>query len=91
MARGFVIGKNLDAKSVLAGGPRAVAEKAKPKAKPRKRASRSKKTAKRAAKASAPAAPKDVPLLPLPSEGELRPPAEDDGAFSADTVHSSGL
>ena len=32
--------------------------------------------------------PKEVPLLPLPNEGELRPPAEDDGAFNADTVRS---
>jgi hypothetical protein len=90
MDRGFVIGKNIDAKSVLAGGPRAVAENAKPKAKPRKPASRAKKAAKRPVKRpAADAAPKDVPLLPLPSEGELRPPAEDDGAFNSDTVDSA--
>jgi hypothetical protein len=89
MDRGFVIGKNLDATSVLAGGPRAVAETAKPKAKPRKPASRPKKAAKRAVKRAADdITPKDVPLLPLPNEGELRPPAEDDGAFNSDTVNS---
>ena len=87
MDRGFVIGKNLDAKSVLAGGPRAVAE-TKPKAKPRRTASR-KKTPKRSVKRAADdITPKEVPLLPLPNEGELRPPAEDDGAFNSDTVNS---
>ena len=85
MDRGFVIGKNLDAKSVLAGGPR-VAEKAKPKAKPRKP---SRKKAPRAARRPAEdVTPKEVPLLPLPTEGDLRPPAEDDGAFNSDTVNS---
>ncbi|MFI5361556.1 MAG: hypothetical protein ACHQ49_06275 [Elusimicrobiota bacterium] len=79
MDRGFVIGKNADAKSVLAGGAPAP-EKAR--AKKRKTAPRRKKAAKAAA------APKSVPLLPLPSEGELRPPSEDDGAFNADTVNS---
>jgi len=89
MDRGFVIGKNIDAKSVLAGGPRAAVEKAKPKAKPRKPAARAKTAVKRSAKRpAAETAPKDVPLLPLPSEGELRPPAEDDGAFNSDTVDS---
>ena len=89
MDRGFVIGKNIDAKSVLAGGPRPAAEKAKPKAKPRKPVSRPKKGAKRAAlRAADAAAPKEVPLLPLPNAGELRPPAEDDGAFNSDTVKS---
>jgi hypothetical protein len=84
MDRGFVIGKNLDAKSVLAGGPRPGADK--PKAKPRKT---SKKAPKRSAKRAADdITPKDVPLLPLPNEGELRPPAEDDGAFNSDTVNS---
>ncbi|MFI5351017.1 MAG: hypothetical protein ACHQ2Z_15850 [Elusimicrobiota bacterium] len=92
MDRGFVIGKNLDAQRVLAGGPRAVEEKAKPKAKARAASKRARKTAKRAArKAAGDVAPKNVPLLPLPDEGELRPPAEDDGAFTSDTVHSTGL
>jgi hypothetical protein len=84
MDRGFVIGKNLDAKSILAGGPPA-AEK-KPKAKPKKTV---RKPAKRpAGRVPAEAAPKDVPLLPLPNEGELRPPSEDDGAFNSDTVNT---
>jgi hypothetical protein len=89
MDRGFVVGKNLDAKSVLAGGPRAEADTTKPKGKTRKTASRPKKTAHRAAHRTADdITPKDVPLLPLPNEGELRPPAEDDGAFNSDTVNS---
>lgn len=86
MDRGFVTGKNIDAKSVLAGGPRATAEKTKPKTKPRPRP---RKSAKRAAKRAADdVAPKTVPLLPLPKEGALRTPAEDDGAFTSDTVNS---
>ncbi|HEX4047471.1 MAG TPA: hypothetical protein VH309_06535, partial [Elusimicrobiota bacterium] len=84
MDRGLVTGKNLDAKSILAGGPPSGAEKAK--AKPRKR--RRKAAKRRVKRAAAVVAPKDVPLLPLPDEGELRPPAEDDGAFNADTVNS---
>jgi len=83
MDRGFVIGKNLDAKSVLAGGPRVSAEK--PKAKSKSRKPGRKKTARRPAET---ATPKEVPLLPLPDEGALRPPAEDDGAFNSDTVNS---
>ena len=87
MDRGFVTGKNVDAKSVLAGGPRAVAEK--PKARPSKPRGRVRKAAKRAVKrAAGDVAPKAVPLLPLPMEGEMRPPAEDDGAFNSDTVNS---
>jgi hypothetical protein len=86
MDRGFVIGKNLDAKSVLAGGPRVSAEKAKPR-KTRKPA-RSKKAPRAARRAAEGMTPQEVPLLPLPNEGELRPPAEDDGAFNSDTVNS---
>jgi hypothetical protein len=86
MDRGFVIGKNQDAKSILAGGPPAAEKKAKAKAKPKKSV---RKTARRpAGRAPAEAAPKDVPLLPLPNEGELRPPSEDDGAFNSDTVNT---
>jgi hypothetical protein len=86
MEGGFVIGKNLDAKSILAGGPPAAEKKPKAKVKPKKTA---RKPARRAAgRAPAEAAPKDVPLLPLPNEGELRPPSEDDGAFNSDTVNT---
>jgi hypothetical protein len=35
--------------------------------------------------------PREVPLLPLPGDGELRPPAEDDGAFGSDTVNGGGI
>jgi hypothetical protein len=87
MERGFVIGKNLDGKSMLAGAPRAAEEKPQPKPKAKKKAARA--PVKRAAKRPAEVAPpKEVPLLPLPNEGELRPPAEDDGAFRSDTVNS---
>ena len=73
---------------MLAGGPRGAVEPAKDKAKSKKKPSRP-KPAKRAEKRRAEAeAPKEVPQLPLPNEGELRPPAEDDGAFRSDTVNS---
>lgn len=85
MDRGFVIGKNLDAKSVLAGGPKIAAEKPKPKAKAKPRKPARKKAPRRPVED---AQPKEVPLLPLPDEGALRPPAEDDGAFNSDTVNS---
>ncbi|MDE2292483.1 MAG: hypothetical protein KGL53_10400, partial [Elusimicrobia bacterium] len=92
MGKGFVIGKNLDAKRMLAGGSPAPAAKPAPR-KPAKKAVRRKPRARRRVRRVVPrprpkAEPKEVPLLPLPSEGELRPPAEDDGAFGTDTVHS---
>jgi hypothetical protein len=86
MDKGFVIGKNLEAQSMLAGGARVAEAKPKSKPKPKKQAKKAKTVAKRAAAAAA--APKEVPLLPLPNEGELRPPAEDDGAFTSDTVNT---
>jgi len=48
------------------------------------------KAAKRAAKQAAAAeeSAREVPQMPLPGEGELKPPAEDDGAFATDTVNS---
>ena len=92
MDRGFVIGKNLEAKNLLAGGPpaapRAAPEKAAPRAKARKPAPRRKKAAKAVKRTAEDITPQDVPLLPLPDEGELKPPAEDDGAFNADTVNT---
>lgn len=86
MERGFVIGKNLDAKNMLAGAPPA---EAKPKAKPaaKKKPARA-KARKPARRAPAAAEPKEVPLLPLPDSNDLRPPSEDDGAFTSDTVNS---
>ncbi len=89
MDRGFVIGKNLDAQNMLAGGPRA--EEPKIEKKPKQVASRKKKPAaakKIARRPPEDLTPKEVPLLPLPNEGDLRPPAEDDGAFNSDTVNS---
>jgi hypothetical protein len=88
MDNGLVIGKNLDAKSMLAGGPRPSAEEAKPKPKPKRRKPARRKAVRRVVKPVEVVPPKEVPLLPLPEEGELRPPAEDDGAFRSDTVNS---
>jgi len=85
MSMGLVFGKNLEAQRMLAGSaPRMTDEKAKakPKAKPRPAA---KRVVRRAAVVET---PKEVPLLPLPNEGELKPPAEDDAAFGTDTVNS---
>ncbi len=76
---GLVIGKNIEARQMLAGGP--PPDEA-PKKKP--------KPAKKKAVKRRPAVeePKEVPLLPLPDSGELRPPAEDDGRFGSDTINS---
>lgn len=75
---GIVMGKNIEARQMLAGGPPPEAPKAKKKpvkkAAPRRRAVIEE--------------PKEVPLLPLPDSGELRPPAEDDGTFGSDTINS---
>lgn len=82
-ANGLVVGKNLEARQMLAGAAPPEAPKAKPKA--------VKKTGtKRAPKKRRPVVeePKEVPLLPLPDSGELRPPAEDDGSFGSDTINS---
>ena len=88
LERGFVIGKNLDAQNMLAGGPRGEEPKPKAKAKPKKTAKRAAAPHRAPRRPAEDLAPKEVPLLALPNEGELRPPAEDDGAFNADTVHS---
>lgn len=75
---GIVMGKNIEARQMLAGGPPPQAPKAK------------KKPAKKAPsrRREAVESPKEVPQLPLPDSGELRPPAEDDGSFGSDTVNS---
>ncbi|MEQ1918177.1 MAG: hypothetical protein ABL955_03180, partial [Elusimicrobiota bacterium] len=78
-ANGIVMGKNIEARQMLAGGPPADAPKTKKKA-PAKKASQKRRVA--------PEEPKEVPLLPLPDSGELRPPAEDDGSFGSDTINS---
>ncbi|MBI4060824.1 MAG: hypothetical protein HY403_05280 [Elusimicrobia bacterium] len=79
-SNGIVVGKNVEASQMLAGGA--------PLAAPRAEKRRVKTTApKRAPKRrAAPAASKEIPLLPLPDSGELRPPAEDGGAFDADAA-----
>ncbi len=75
---GLVMGKNIEARQMLAGGP--PPEEPKAKKKPAKKASSKRR--------AAPEEPKEVPLLPLPDSGELRPPAEDDGTFGSDTINS---
>ncbi|MBI3288707.1 MAG: hypothetical protein HYZ74_04235 [Elusimicrobia bacterium] len=77
--RGMVIGKNLDARQMLAGGSPAP-EKTK-----KKKAAAPRRKVRKPAPVEE---PKVVPLLPLPDSGELRPPAEDDGTFVPDTVNS---
>jgi hypothetical protein len=88
MDRGFVLGKNLDARNMLAGAPPPDAESAPAKPKTKKKPARAKAPKRSAPRVRETEQPKDVPLLPLPNEGELRPPSEDDGAFSSDTVNS---
>ena len=80
-SNGLVMGKNIEARQMLAGGPPPDAPTPKKKA--------VKKTSKKhAPKRRAYEEPKEVPLLPLPDSGELRPPAEDDGSFGSDTINS---
>lgn len=78
-AIGLVMGKNLEAREMLAGGPPAEPVK------PKKAKGPAKKAVKRRPVVEE---PKEVPLLPLPDSGELRPPAEDDGTFGSDTINS---
>lgn len=77
-ANGIVTGKNIEARQMLAGGPPAEAPKAKKK--PAKKVGSQRHAIRET--------PKEVPLLPLPDSGELRPPAEDGGTFDSDTVNS---
>lgn len=94
---GLVYGKNLEAQRMLAGSaPRLEEPKPKAKARPKSQPKPQAKTpkpartvARRAARhAAAVEPPKEVPLMPLPDTGELKPPAEDDAAFGTDTVNS---
>ena len=84
VARKTVKGMNETSRKLLAGNTpvrgRATA-KARP-VRPQKR------TPPRRTVAPAPI-PKEVPLLPLPSDADLTPPAEDESAFRSDTVRSN--
>lgn len=74
LARKTVLGKNPSARQLLGGAPPAKPKAKKP-ARPAKR------------RAAAPRRKTEVPLLPLPTEAELLPPAEDDAPFAADTIN----
>ncbi|OGR96490.1 MAG: hypothetical protein A2V88_09510 [Elusimicrobia bacterium RBG_16_66_12] len=89
MSMGLIFGKNLEAQRMLAGSaPRAADGKPKAKAKTKTKAKALRPAARRAAKrAVVSESAKEVPLIPLPNEGELTPPAEGDAAFGADTVN----
>ncbi len=79
LQRQIVLGRNPDARQLLAGEP------AKPKKRPSKpRRKAKKKAARRKPRAAAPSRPPD--LLPLPTDAELMPPAEDDASFHDPTV-----
>lgn len=78
-ARKTVQGKNDAARKMLAGGDIPKAKKPKSTAVYRKKGPIGRKPA-------LPPVPKTVPLLPLPSDSELLPPAEDDSGFKHDTV-----
>jgi hypothetical protein len=85
--RGYVLGKNRDAQELLAGGAPRLTVKTASKPKPQRRAAARRRTAAPAAAADD-GSPRAVPQLPLPSEGELHAPSEDDGDFGSDTVKS---
>lgn len=86
MPRFLVIGKSPEARQMLAGTPPAVEDPPKPK--PKKKTAAAKPKPRSAPRVEE---PKEVPLLPLPGDGELRPPAEDDGTFGSDTIRGGGL
>ncbi len=78
--RQIIQGKNPAAKSLLGGGE-TVAPKPKKAAKPVY-----KKKVRKPKAAAAPSQSKKVDLLPLPSDAELAPPADDSNSFKSDTV-----
>lgn len=83
-----IVGKSPEARQLLAGAPPPVEEAPKPRPKARPKAASKPKASRPKPRVEE---PKEVPLLPLPGEGELRPPAEDDGAFGSDTVNGGGI
>lgn len=90
MEHGFVIGKNLDAKNMLGGiDVKQAPKKARPAAAKHKSPAARRITSPRASQRTRRNDhPGRVPLLPLPSESELRPPSQDEGGFMPDTVNS---
>jgi hypothetical protein len=83
--RGYVLGKNRDARDLLAGGGPAGASTAPA---PKKKAHKPRRRAPAPASASTgdDDVPRAVPQLPLPTDGQLHAPAADDGDFGSDTV-----
>ncbi|MEK7234837.1 MAG: hypothetical protein AAB268_13560 [Elusimicrobiota bacterium] len=75
---GIVMGKTIEARQMLSGGPSLEASKVK------KKPSKKGVAQRRAVRET----PKAAPLPPQSDPDELRPPAEDDGAFGSDTVNS---
>lgn len=76
LERKLVKGMNPQAHELMRGPKAAPAPKKKPRPAPRRRPAAQRE----------PAPPKEVPLMPLPSDTELLPPAEGDAQFKADTV-----
>lgn len=90
-ARGYVQGKNRDARDMLSGGGPRVVFKSGRSAKAKKLAKK-KSAPRRVTHRAAPpadAVPQEPTQLPLPSESELHAPAEADGDFGSDTVKAA--
>ena len=82
VTRGTVLGKNPLARELLAGGP----PKPKASAQPAPARRRARAAKPKAREPQEPQAPKELPLLPLPSDTELLPPSEEAGSFNSDTI-----
>jgi hypothetical protein len=88
LERQLVRGKNPAARQLLSGMQAPVKFEEKPAAKTRRRASSRKVPVQKPA--PVPSGPKQLPLLPLPSDDDLQPPSGDGSSFGSDTV-SPGL
>ncbi len=91
-ARGYVQGKNRDARDMLSGGgPRTFANNSRrvKSRKSTKKKSRLPSAFHRAVSSASAGAEPETAQLPLPSDGELPAPAEPDGDFGSDTVKAA--